>query len=553
MSQRRSRWTQVAAAAFVLTAIHTWPLVTSPARLSLNYHGDVLLNEWIVAWVQHQLPRAPLDLFQANIFHPAPDVLAFSEPLIVPALLAWPIRVLGGSPVLVHNLLLLAGLMLTMAGGYALFHHWTQDHLASILAGAALAFNTQSLARIEHLQAVHAYGLPLALLSADRLSTTGERRHAWWLAAWMVSLAYTSGYLVVITTVALAALVLIRMPAWSGRLLPVIGGLTSATVLTSLVVLPLYLPYRRAAIDHDMTRPLEEVLNFSATTEGYVTSHGRLHGWLWNADRGSGSDPSDAFFPGFMVGFLALGGVVLAFLPAERSRNNLPARLPVRHAVVILLVLMLTGFMLSLGTRTPLYGWLYAIFPPMNALRAAARFGVLFLLGMAGLAGVGLALLRRRAPRSIATAAGFLALFCVTIEAFRAPFPYREFRGIPGVYSLLADEPAPVVLVEVPFYPPDAIFMNAEYVLNSTAHWRPLMNGYSGYVPKTYRDRWDEFWLFPEPASVEAMKAAGATHIMVHPARFGNDAASALRRALANPALERIAVGTEDLTLFRIR
>ena len=34
-----------------------------------------------------------------------------------------------------------------------------------------------------------------------------------------------------------------------------------------------------------------------------------------------------------------------------------------------------TGFVLSLGTQTPLYGWLFRIFPPMAGLRAAARFG----------------------------------------------------------------------------------------------------------------------------------------------------------------------------------
>ena len=106
------------------------------------------------------------------------DALAFSEPLIVPAVLGSPVRILGGSPVLVHNLLLIAGLALTMLGGYALAYHWTRDPLASLVAGAAFTFNTQSLTRLEHLQAAHAYGVPLALLAADRLIETGDRRHA---------------------------------------------------------------------------------------------------------------------------------------------------------------------------------------------------------------------------------------------------------------------------------------------------------------------------------------------------------------------------------------
>ena len=54
--------------------------------------------------------RSPLQLFQANIFYPAHDTLAFSEPLIVPALLGAPVAWLGGSPVLVFNLLVHRGL-----------------------------------------------------------------------------------------------------------------------------------------------------------------------------------------------------------------------------------------------------------------------------------------------------------------------------------------------------------------------------------------------------------------------------------------------------------
>ena len=74
-----------------------------------------------------------------------------------------------------------------------------------------------------------------------------------------------------------------------------------------------------------------------------------------------------------------------------------------------------------------------------------------------------------------------------------------------------------VVLAEVPFYPRQAAFENAEYVLNSTAHWRPLMNGYSGYTPASYAEYANTFWYFPRAHAIEAMRRAGVTHVMVHP------------------------------------
>jgi len=537
----RSHWTRAVLVALLLAAVHTWPLATAPGQHSLNYNGDVMLNEWIVAWVQHQLPRDPFSLFQANIFHPAPDVLAFSEPLIVPALLGAPVRILGGSPVLVHNLLLVAGLALTMLGGYALSHRWTGDPLASLVAGAAFTFNTQSLMRLEHLQAAHAYGLPLALLAADRLIETGSKRDAAWLAVWMVAMAYSSGYLVVFTSVALAVLLVARVSAWRRHPLRVIGGFTLAALVTGAAALPVYLPYRRVAIEQGMVRTLDGVAQYSATLDGYTASYSRLHDWLWDA--AARRESPDAYFPGIVVTLLALIGIT-GPLWMRRSGGTV---------VIALAALAITGCVLSLGTRTPIYGWLYAIFPPMSGVRAAARFGGLFLLAVAMLAGIGLAGLRAGLSRRAATIVGVAAVLVVTIESLRAPIAYTRFVGIPGIYRLLAREPDPVVLVEVPFYPPEAIFQNAEYVLNSTAHWRPLMNGYSGYTPATYRELAWPFWNFPAAWSIDAMRAAGVTHLVIHPARFDGEGDDVLRQALANPLLERLAVSRGNVTLFRLR
>ena len=220
---------------------------------------------------------------------------------------------------------------------------------------------------------------------------------------------------------------------------------------------------------------------------------------------------------------------------------------------ITLVALAVTGCVLSLGTHTPVYGWLYAIFPPMSGVRAAARFGGLFLLAVAMLAGIGLAILRAALSRRTAAVIGVAAVLLVTIEALRAPIRHTRFEGIPGIYRLLANEPGRVVLVEVPFYPPEAIFQNAEYVLNSTAHWRPLMNGYSGYTPATYRDLAWPFWNFPAEWSIDAMRAAGVTHLVVHPARFEAEGDEVLRAALASPHLERLAVSRGNVTLFRLR
>jgi hypothetical protein len=530
----RSHWTRASLVAVLLTVLHTWPLATAPATLSRNDNGDAMLNEWIVAWVQHQLPRDPFQLFQANIFYPAADALAFSEPLIVPALLGAPVRLAGGSPVLVSNVLLLLGLTLTMLGMYALVYEWTRDRFAALVAGAVFAFNTHTLMRLAHLQAMHAYGLPLSLLAADRLLTKGRMKDALWLALWMTLMAYTSGYFVVFACFLIVVAVAARAPIWIPNARQIVPRLAAAALLTVVAVSPLAVPYRRVAIEQQMMRSLDNVAEYSATARGYLASAGRLHQRLW-----SDGDPHDALFPGITV--IALGLCAFAFLRTTSAH------------IAMLAGIAVTGVVLSLGTNTPVYGWLYSVFPPLTGIRAAARFGILFLLAMAGLAGFGVWQIRTRVGAGAAGLVGVAALGLVTIEALDAPMQFREFHGIPHLYALLAQEPGPVVLVEQPFYPPQAVFQNAEYVLNSTAHWRPLMNGYSGYTPHTYREFTKTFWFFPRPHVIEAMQRAGVTHVMVHPERFDEMAADVIRMCDEDRRLEKVGVGRNGLTLYRLR
>ncbi len=547
MSFRR-RWTRPACVCLLLAVLHTWPLACAPHTLSRNDNGDAQLNEWIMAWIAHQLPRDPTELFQGNIFYPARDTLAFSEPLIVPALLGAPVAWMGGSPVLVTNLMIIAGLALTALAGYTLVHRWTGDPLAAALTGSALAFNTHTLTRLAHVQALHLYGLPLALLATDRLLSRPRLRDAAWLALWMVVMAYTSGYLFVFGVVMVATAIVVRAAEWRPNAWTLLSHLGIAAAGAAALIVPLWLPYRRAAVEQGMVRSLASVAEYSASLKGYLAAAGTLHSTTWS--RRFFENPVDSFFPGFVVIALTVAAVAASCMP-QKTSTPLP-RVPLRRRVLMLVAISSVGLVLSLGTRTPVYGWVYSLFPPMHGLRAAARFGNLFLLGTAVLSGLGLAALRARYGRS--KWMGAIAVILVVLvngEALRAPFHYHRFPGIPNLYKLLQSEPH-VVLVDVPFYPRQATFENAEYVLNSTAHWRPLMNGYSGYVPASYVAYASVFWFFPREHAIQAMRAAGVTHVMVHPARFGNEADDVVATLARRPEFELMGVGAHGLRLYRL-
>jgi hypothetical protein len=528
------RWLVPAGIFLVLAILHTWPIGRSPAHLSLNYNADAELNAWIISWIAHILPTHPTQLFDANIFAPERETLAYSEPLIVPALLTAPVRWLGGSPVLAFNLGLIAGLMLTALAGWFVVDRWTGSTAAGLVAGSLAAFNAHLLTRLPHLQAAHAWALPLAFYFADRLVDRRDMRAAIALAVTIAAVAATSAYWLVFACAIVAIVIVVN-----GRLRPAIM-IAAATAAGLVIAMPVLLPYVRLAASGE-TRPLEVVSQFAAAPADYLAAAARVHAW-WSVafSRQGGTD----LFPGIAAIGLACAGAWAAFRDGGPSRRR----------AIALIVVAICGIVLSFGPSTFIYRWLYEWVEPLRGLRAAARFGFLFLVAVALLAGLGVAWLERRmASATTARTLAIAALVLVTAEAWRGPVTTVPFPGVSSIYKILVDDVrTPVVLVEVPFYPGFEAFENGEYVLNSTAHWRPLMNGYSGFTPMSYRRRADAFWFFPEDWAIRAIHDEGATHVMVHLARFGSQAPDVVRALEGRSDLRLIARDRDGRMLYEV-
>ena len=522
-----------------LTVLHTWPLATDPAHLSRLDTPDGQLNAWIIAWIAHALATDPLLLFDANIFHPAPRTLAFSEPLLVPGLLGAPVLWLGGSPALAYNLVLLVGLVATAVAMYALVLRMSGDPAAGLCAGALLAFNAHTLTRFTHLQAFHMQWLPLSLWALDRLVVSGRRSDAGWLGLFVALAALTSGHLVVFCVVALATTLVVRVDAWLGpdrwRL---IGHVAAAAIGTVLVVGPLLWPYLVADDGTPLRRGLEGLTRYAATWQTYLAAPGRLHFETW-------SEPIyiqavDSLFPGIVC--LSLSVVALVSDRVDR-----------RHRLTLLAVAVVGG-VLSLGPVTPLYSWLYALLPPVQAIRATSRFGYLFLFGLAGLAGLGLAAIRARARPRWTLPATALALALVTAEALRAPVGYTTAPAAGPIHRFLGADPTVEAVVELPLPAPPRIAENAAAVYASTLHWRPLVNGYSGLIPRSYVDTERRLRRFPSPSALRHLDGLGVTHVVVHLEQYAVREARRLERRLRDHArLELLAEQPDGARLYRVR
>ena len=515
-----------------LSVLHTWPLATDLGGLSRLDNDDTGLNVWVLSWVAHVLPRDPLNLFNAPIFFPEAHTLAYSEHMLVPSLMGAPLLWAGMDPVIVYNLLVLAGFTLSGWTMSLVMTAWTGSAVAGIVSGMLFAFNAHLLTRLPHLQALHVEFLPLALYALDQVLTRTRRLApaSLALAAAFVLQALCSNYTLVFLSAALLTAAVVRFPEWATfhhrqRALALVAAGTIAIVAVAPFLWPYYLVNR----DQGLTRSVDEVRLYSAGWLDYLATGGRLHYAAWSArffaDR-------TALFPGMLAVTLAATG-----LARREIRQDRRVRMMVAVAVV--------GVALSFGAALPGYAWLHAHVPLLQGIRAAARWGFLLLTAVAMLAGFAVAAIERARGRSAYWPALALAIFAiVTLEALRAPMAFTPVAPVPDIYSeLRADTRA--VLVEFPLYAGRSVSQNARYMVASTRHFRPLVNGYSGFETESFRQRAARWRAFPDAPVLDEMQALGVTHVMVHarefdPARVEAAAAERRLRLLAQDAERRL-------------
>jgi hypothetical protein len=278
-----------------------------------------------------------------------------------------------------------------------------------------------------------------------------------------------------------------------------------------------------------MSRSLRDAGMYSASWGDYLAGSGRVHRW-WSQRWFNGT----AFFPGAV-------GLALAALALVRGVAFTDPRARMGLAVG------LCGLALSFGVKLPGYEVLYDVLPPLQAIRAPVRFGFLVILGVAVLAGFGLVQLRTLTPAAVRGPLTVLLLAVAAIEPLAAPLYFQRYEGIPAIYRMVRDE-RDAVVAELPLPPPRAMFLNARYMLNSTEHWKPLVNGYSGFVPASYFKHLERIGPFPAPAAIAALSELGVTHVFVHLNRYRPEIAEELDRS---PWLQPMA-REGSIALYRI-
>lgn len=294
-----------------LTVLLTYPLSLSPATTSLPLGPDGDLFMWTLAWDTHAFVHQPLSIFDANIFHPESDTLAYSENLIGSAFFAAPVLWLTGNPVLALNVVAMLSCLLCGLGAYVLARRLGLGPAAAVLCGIVFAFAPARFFRTGQLHLGPVQWIPFALASAHAYLDTGSRLHLRLVALLFTLQALSSGHGVVFLGFALVLFGAWRLAA--GDPLAPVRRLRDLGVTGVLLILPtvlVFLPYRRVQQEMGLRRTLE---NWAIDPASFLASPTHVQTWLVGLASPGARILVDAqafLFPGYLPVLLALALVL---------------------------------------------------------------------------------------------------------------------------------------------------------------------------------------------------------------------------------------------------
>lgn len=530
----------VVAAYLAVTAVMTWPFVNYAEFATSSYGGDMRLIIWTLAWDNHAvLTGAPL--FQSNLFFPAQDSLRYNEHLFGVSLFTLPLRLMGASPVLAHNVVWYLAWPLNGVATFLFIRRFVSDAVAAFIGSLAFICSYYVMLHAHgHLHLIWLWPLPLSLLLLERWFD----RPAWsrlfaWTGVFLLG-ALTSWYVAVMMLVinALAGVLLLAMPAsgnqHASRNTWVARGtqLVCAAVVVGAVLYPFgrhYVGMRGA--------PGEAAVNAATLASYLVPPENTLLGSLW--PRWSSIVPGQIWgettlFAGWVTLALGLVGLVSC------------VRRPATSRAWIFPLLVVIGFLISLGPSPSLLGgsgfapfaWLSGL-PGFEGMRAPARFGVVAMLGVSGLVATGVASISARLRPGYRWFV--LALVPVMLaEWFVVGFPAGKPspKAVPAIYTVGEVTRARSLISLPEYWGRSDWVLGADYLYYSMSHWRPVFNGFGRTGPSGYDDLVVQVRDFP--TSVPVLRQLGIEYVIVHGDQYPQRGVDVVRAAMQHPGVRLV-------------
>jgi hypothetical protein len=492
--------------------------------------GDPMLMNWTLQWVSRALVHDPSHLFAGNTFYPYAHAAVLSDTMLPLAILNVPVRFFTSNPWVGHNLLIVLAYYLSCVWGAWLVREMTGSEVAAIWGGIFWGFLFYRVHQIGHLQILSCQAIPAAAVTLLRFWKHPGVKSALLFAVVFVAQALVSWYLAFIMAVILAVMALCHP-----RRETLAGGALKYYALIALViaaaVVPVLLPYRTAFADstlaerHALVNSFGDAVHLAdfvtpplPTLIGQQIADNKY--WIWGENT-------------LYIGFVPLALALLALLSGGTGGTGGTGGMVgsgFSRTVYTGFALVVTGYVLALGFVSPSLHislplhYIARVFPMVAGLRATQRFAIVVYMGILLLSSCGLAaLIRHWSARAQAAACAVVCgLFLLEVFPFTLPVHADNKYEVSAPDKLIASyqrsRPTPLTVLHLPinyFREPYPI-SEATYMLDSTAHWANILNGFSGGVPQGFMERMTTLNTLPDPKAVQLLRELHVDVVAVH-------------------------------------
>lgn len=468
----------------------TWPLAARLTNALPANLGDPLLNSIILGWNAQWLTGARHGGFwDAPIFHPHDNALAYSEHLIGQSLFVWPVFAATDNAVLTYNVALLASFALCGPASYLWIHRLTGRRDVALVFAAALTFSPFRMGgQLSRLQMLAIGWLPLALWAIQRYGDTTRVRYLAVVVASLTLLVLSNMYMLFLAALPVGLLIVSVLATERGRRWQLALGFTGGLAAVALLLLPVVQPYRSLNTRMGLVHDDDHTADYSAHLLSYASVH-TSSPWLpWVRSEVTGDQ---ALYPGLV---LLLPFFALAVPSVRRDLDRHGRRVALLYATIGALALFLS-FGPEIRTAdagvilTSPYAWLRDHVPGLAAVRAPGRFAAIVSVSLAALGGLVMTALTSRLSVKSRASLTLAAIALIALEAWpkalRVEAMPPEGRAVDRqLYAWLARQPATAML-ELPASSLTAQIPLVElyHQYATLQHPHRLINGYSGFNP----------------------------------------------------------------------
>lgn len=485
---------------------------------NLNTHLINWDDEAFIIWVsqnniEHFLSLDFKNLYETNGMYPFKYSLLFSDSFFIQSVIVMFLRLFTQNVIAQFNLLLVINHILILLSSLLFFRQIFKKIEPAILSSFFITYSPFYFTQMGHLHIISFWPMFFSLYFLVKFFDDKFLKFLFISAIFagvqLLSSLYLGlmSYLVIfLFTFVQAKISFVKRLKYYLIIVAISAFVATPSILGYFVINQTYHPKREYS----------EFLVYSAHLSDYLFPHPRQESILYTSSFFQKWDKLKHHLVGESAAFLGFGPIILSviyFLP--KIKKNVQKK-HIHWDVIFKFdklslfgVLIITiGFIFSLGprlwvngeyTHLPLpYDFLLKIFPPLEIIRAAARWYFLVILGISVILGLGFMRIERKIPKK-SYLARFLLLITIVfffIEFWSKPSPIFKEEWMTPAYEFLSNNICrkPMgVLLEYPLtyrnWDGD-IKKNLRYrsliLLASTQHKCRILSGYTGFEPQPY-------------------------------------------------------------------